>query len=308
MKEYKLKQGVSKTYPITNKEDFEEQTGKSDAYKYTDKKGIIRGLAVCPACDNPVSILGIFQKLEKQVPHARHTNKSTIFATFDPDAYYHCPNADPGKVKPLPTPKDRKPSTYEIKIYNTLREYFDKAIYILNKDLNIYISNAFARRLLMDFLQQYGYMQPNASLYNLPWMLLETSFSFSLINRMIKRNSSLWLALNEKKADISFKPYEYKDENGDIKTSEYDLIEPKENKFLTLEAHFIHHNRKIINDDVKETITLGISDSADVPIHWIYKEEYNINTHRFLNLCVKGKDKYRNQGLLNIAEELMPNI
>lgn len=304
MDEYKLHTGISRIYKVTSKEDFEEQTGNSKTYQYNGIDGIKRGLGVCPACDNPVRILGIYNKLEGQKPHARHHNRSTLFAEFDEGAYYHCPLAEPSQYawSDMASQK-REPTEYEIRMYRIMRDYFDKAIYILNQDLSIKISYTLAERLLKEFLANKGYMSPNASIYNLPWILIERSFSFNLIGHQIKRNSQFHKCL-EGVSEIKLIPYKYTKDGKEIETL-YDVIESSTKEYVTLQAHFIQHERKCIDGDIVESIGFGASMSEDVPIKWLYRETYEINLHRFPNLCEKGKNIFRDKKLLDIARNIM---
>ena len=296
MNEYKLHTGISQTYQITNKNDFEEQTGKDLNYQYVGKDGVKRGLGVCPACDNPVRILGLYEKLDKQKAHARHHNESTSFAIYE---NFHCPNADPNKISGSDmSSKERCPSEYEKRMYYAMRDYFDKAVYILNRDLSVHVSHSFAKRLLREFVQNKGYMNHEASLYNLPWILLERSYSFNLVGMTIKRASKLRDVLI-KTDTVKLTPC----------SEGLDLIEPSCKKgYVNLTGHFIQHSRKVLGEQIEESIKFGVSDSKDVPMHWIYQEEYKINQHRFPNLCEKGKHSYRNEELLKIARETMPDL
>lgn len=309
MEEYKLRTGISYTYKVTTKYDFEEQTGNNRDYQYVGKDGIKRGLAVCPSCDNPVRILGLYEELDGQKAHARHHNRDTAFASYDSSAYFHCPRAEIRNVRGTDFSNvKREPSEYEKRMYNTMREYFDKAVYILNQDLSLYVSHSFAKRLLQEFVANRGYMSSDSSIYNLPWMLLDKSFSFNLIGMRVRRTSELHQFLSLKE-DIILVPYTYHDKDNNEVDTEYDLIKPQDNHYVILIGHFIQHTRIVAsNDMLKENIVFGLSDSNSVPIHWIYREKYNINEHRFPNLCVKGKDKHRNQKLLDIAQEIMPEL
>lgn len=309
MDEYKLHTGISQTYHVTNKDDFEEQTGKDSNYQYTGKDGVKRGLGVCPACDNPVRILGLYEQLDKQKAHARHHNKSTTFAVYEADAYYHCPNAKPSNVVGTDmSSKERKPSEYEKRMYYIMREYFDKAIYILNQDLSIHVSNSLAQRFLKEFVHNKGYMNREASIYNLPWILLERSYSFNLIGLKVKRISPLHVFLSRMNT-VKLTPYIFENEKGEKVNTELDIIKPAhEGQYVVLIGHFIQHSRRVVEERIEESIKFGISDSKKVPIHWIYQETYSINQHRFPNLCEKGKDLHRNLKQLEIAKKIMPDL
>jgi len=305
---YKLHTGMSVTYEVSTKEDFELRAGKNKDYYYIGRDGVKRGLAVCPACDNPVRILGLYNKLNNRKPHARHHNMSTAFAIHDESAYYHCPLSNPNQESGRDeASKNREPSAYEKSMYYMLRDYFDKAIYILNQDLSIRVSFSFAKRLLEEFVINKGYMNPDASIYNLPWILLDSNFSFNMIQKQVKRDTELHDALLQMDR-IRLEPYKYKDKNGNIVETEYDTIYANVKEYVVLRGHFIQHIRRIRNDCLEESIGFGISDSEEIPIRWVHREKYGINPWRFPNLCKNGIDKYRNERFLKAARDIMPDL
>lgn len=298
MKYYKLEKGISKIYKITTKEDFEEKIKNNGKYRYIGKDKIMRGLALCPSCDNPVRIIGLYKKIKNQ-PYAQHHGENTEFAVFNPENYKHCPYANfnsrhrydiSSKTMPL--------SNYEKKLYYAVRNNYDKIISILNEKLDFYISEGFAKILLNDFLKKGGYRNTKTSFYNLPWALLECADSFNLIKRYVKKNSELWNFLN-KREDIKLAASENK--------PEYDKIEPSDNNYVYLKACFITHDEPIIEDDeIVSTIKLLIADSDKVPAVWIHTESYKLNEHEFLTHCNSENEKYNTY--LNIAKEIMPEL
>ena len=299
MKSYKLKTGNSETYKITTKEDFELQTKNSDKYVYIGTDGIKRGLAVCPSCDNPVRILGLYKPLSDRQPYAQHHNKSTQIAVFSSENYKHCPYSNPNAKQKFDISSIKKaPSDFEKSLYYEMRDYFDKVIYLLNKKLDIYISYDFAQRLLTTFVNCYGYCDSMATHYNLPWILMDSIQSFNLIGRCVKRNSKLWTFLSKRK-DIKLIPNK--------KRTEYEYIQSSINNYVFLKGSFFAHTRRIDeNDNLDEIITFGVVDSEDVPANWIFKQKYPIDEFYFSNLC-KNTDS-RNQNLLDLAKELMNDI
>lgn len=299
MKSYKLKTGISETYRITTREDFEIQTKNTDKYVYIGTDGVKRGLAVCPSCDNPVRILGLFKPLSDKQPYAQHHNKSTQIAIFNSENYIHCPYSNPNaKQKFDISSKQNVPSDFEKELYYEMRDYFDKVIYLLNKKLDIYISYDFAQRLLMSFINCYGYCDCMATHYNLPWILMDSIQSFNLIGRGVKKQSKLWTFLSKRK-DIELIP--------SVKKSDYDIVKTRTQNFVILKGCFFAHTRRIDeNDNIDEKITFGVVDSEEVPANWIFKHKYSIDEFYFLNPC-KSTD-YRNQKLLDFAKELMPDL
>ncbi|MBB4268298.1 hypothetical protein, partial [Roseospira visakhapatnamensis] len=70
---------------------FEEDTKKQPPWY--QKEGKERQFAVCPACDNPIQILGLVERLaHTDQPYGRHTNKPVPgFERFDPTVFDWCP-------------------------------------------------------------------------------------------------------------------------------------------------------------------------------------------------------------------------
>ena len=299
MKYYKLKKGLSEIFLITTKEDFEEKTGNKRAFMYFGEDKNKRGLAICPACDNPIRILGLYKKLENRSPYGQHHNKSTDFATFDKNSYIHCPYSNPDTKNKDISNKERLPSEYEKQIYYITRDYFDKIIYYLNKKINLRISDNFATKRLNDFIKYYGYMQYDASIYNIPWKILDSSSPFNLINMSVKKDSELWKKLKKLDSIILI-------ENPIIK--EYDIIKNKNSKYVNLQGHFIKHTRIIVDDEIEESITLAITEDEEPPLNWIYKETYKVKLEEFNNFCNKTQNKFRNEKQLKIAREIMKDI
>lgn len=294
---YKLETGLSKeVYKITNKEDFEENIREKEKYIYKNNDGEKYGLAVCPRCDNPVIILGLYKKLKRQKPYAKHHNRSTEIAVIDKNAYLHCPYSDPNfnsrkydKSKILPL------TNFERKLYCCLRDYFDMAIHLLNEELDFYISESFAKQLLEEFVNSYAYRNEMANIHNLPYLLLDNMGNVNLICRLIKKNTELWKYLDSRD-DVILEPYNKK----------YDKLLSKSG-FVFLQFHFYSHSiSQNAGYDATEKIKFGIIDSPDVEKKRVYTKPYEINEWSFPNLC--KQTEYRDQKLLDLARDIMPEI
>ena len=75
-------------------------------------------------------------------------------------------------------------------------------------------------------------------------------------------------------------------------------------KFLTLKYCTILHERKVIDDEVIETIHFQVFDEKDEKITTDYDHILKINETRFPNLVENAK--HRNHELLQLAKEKMP--
>lgn len=93
MRRFKLHTGKAKVYDLT-KEIYLSETKKDAHYSITGKDGCKRNFAVCPACDNPIQILGLYKKLANtDKPYGKHYNHSITIATHNETTYRLCPYA-----------------------------------------------------------------------------------------------------------------------------------------------------------------------------------------------------------------------
>lgn len=80
MRRFKLHIGEYPVYELT-KENYLTKTKKDKWYNAVGKDQCKREFAVCPVCDNPIQIIGIYKKLENtDKPYGRHYNHDTAIA------------------------------------------------------------------------------------------------------------------------------------------------------------------------------------------------------------------------------------
>ena len=298
---YKLETGVTRVYRITTKEAFEESIKGDSKYLYKGQDGYLRGLGICPLCDNPVRIIGLYKRLDSKKPHAIHCkdNNDLKLVSFDKEKYLHCPYSNPNAKQQFDKAKDKYPITlFEKELCKAVRDNFDKIIFFIAIKTDVYISKSFAKILLEAFYHGFGFRLPLTNFCNLPWVLLDSVGRFNLIGRAVKKDSSLWNYLNMRK-DIKLTPFDY--------DSRYEKIESISNKFVFLEMCFYAHSQHVNeNDEIIEKIKCGLVDSKDIKKDWVYNKVYKINSFDFQNFCVETN--YKNQDLLNIARNVMLDL
>lgn len=178
MDSYKLAPGpvIVKEITVAN---FEADTKKKLPY-YVDEN---LQYAVCPRCDNPIQILGLYKKLKNtDKPFGKHVAKSIPdLAKYDQDAYNFCPLARPQQ----PNQETRRRNTAGIPAHLLilLKEQFDRIIYILRKDTDILFSKSLLKHMLTTFIKAEGYAYSWASVNNLPWAF-DQSYFLNLINNL----------------------------------------------------------------------------------------------------------------------------
>lgn len=129
-----------------------------EPYKQQEKNGSTHYFAVCPACDNPIQIIGLYAKTDSTPGiYGRHYNRDTNIAKHNEQMYRFCPYAT---HKYTVNKDSKKPelTEFEKNVYYTLRENFDIAVKIIEQDTGLYITDNLARLMLEDFISCEGHM------------------------------------------------------------------------------------------------------------------------------------------------------
>lgn len=194
MKEIKFKTCYEPVLSFSDRdfrEKYEERTGNNKGYIQVID-GEKKHFALCPRCENPVVILGIYQKIRVS-PHARHAKGVSMpgIADFDEYRYLRCPyhrkRAD--YVKEY-VPETEEPQRQEL--YRIAKENFDKAIYLLQKKTGIYITLSMAESLAYNYASMRVYNHIDATVYNIPWYLLYSFEGFPLHHMVIRKDSTAY--------------------------------------------------------------------------------------------------------------------
>ncbi len=296
MRRFKLYTGYAESYEIT-KENYEREVRGRKDFTYIGVDGVRRSFAICPACDNPIQLIGLYKKLENtDRPYGRHYNRDTKIAKHNEQAYRFCPYASHSYHVTKESLKEGI-TEYEKSIYEGARTYFDLAAYVINQDTGIYISKKLATRILDGYLAGQGYMYYWATQYNLPWMLLYFMGEIPCYGVLVKKDCDLWKYFSTRE-DIMLQ-HSY--------IEGYDRV-GKKNHFLNLNLVFLLHNRKVIDDRVEETIELNVTTTKrNKKLPKVeYKQTLPINEYRFPNFVCNAR--YRNTGLLTLAKERLPEL
>lgn len=287
---YKLRPGLQPVYRI-EKDQFESDTRKRFPWYQKNKRGSTSQFAVCPACDNPIQILAMYDRCENSpVCHGRHVRHSVPdVAVYDQFEYDNCRYANPSFQydangrRPANSPRGRS-------VLQLLRQQFDRVICILTSITGIRISDNLARKMLNAFLGMRGHLYIGTTLCNLPWMFGYMANSHSLFGQIVKDDTPLARAL-QSDARIQF--------------SEYGQIKSATDAFLDINFCFMHHATAKEGVSTRETVKFVVSvDRTD-----IYEEVVTVQPmlfHDLINLS-PGHVK-RNVRLLAIAEEILPGF
>lgn len=302
MHSFKARTGTAPIYEIS-KNDFERVTEQKSPYYVHNEKNELVQFAVCPICDNPIEIIGLYKQLKNtDRPYGKHFPKTLAgLAEYNQQAYDFCPYANKRKSVNRNSRKT-KLTDFEKNIYYLMREQFDRVVYILSKQLDIKITNNAARNMLTTYVSGKGWLYPWSTLNNIPWVFGHLSWSKKLYGQPILKNSPLYSAISEKCPAASFFTC-------DRYGGEYDILLSKEGMFLDLNYCIIEHNRVVEKGELLETMELVVSEGGVGKGRKIFTKTLTVNQGYFLNLVNLSKDReQRNYKLLEIAKEIMVDL
>lgn len=188
--------------------EMTEEDQEKYSEQISEKPRRMRYFAVCPACDNPTQIVGLYSKSDStKLPYAKHYHRSTKIAKYNGKAYQYCPFAS-HTHEVRKTARKKNFTEFEKNIYLLARENFDLVMYIAKKASGIYFSKNMMKRIADKYYAAEGYMYYNATNYNIPWMFLYFSDNPSIdCNRLIIDTHSKLYEVLQKIENISLENY-----------------------------------------------------------------------------------------------------
>lgn len=245
MKLFKANVADSKAYEISQK-NFQHQTKRRSPH-YQNKEGRTVHYAVCPACENPIQIIGLYTPAKHtDKPFGKHVKKPIHkLAQYDQQAYDFCPYAS-HKLTLNKKQKKEKLTDREKRILTQLIEYFDQVAYIFKEQTGIHLSKKLATEMLRAYKAEQGYLYYGANFLNVPWVFAYMSDNQKLWGRKIA-DSKLQERILSANPNISF------DEHGILTSKAYSDI------------NFWFTDHKRVNDsegDLIESMQLVISESS----------------------------------------------
>jgi len=280
------------------RETFEEQT--RNKFPWEQGTPVRKQYAICPACDNPVRLVGIYRKMDKR-PHRVHTEKDIEgLQRHVLQKYMYCMLSKRSKYID-DAERFTEPNESQIELCHILQNNFHKVVYIAEKILHIRGSNNFWSSTLEQFIASKGYLYPWITLENLPWMLIYFGLSQkNIFNQDIVLESKIHQVITDKCNNASF------DKVIIHANKSYGKLSKSENAKGFLKPiclRFSGHKKQMIEDVLNETMTLYV-DSGSVEI---YKQSIEVDQHYFRNILLKPdwKESERCKKLLNSAKEIM---
>lgn len=150
--------------------------------------------AVCPLCDNPIQIVGLFRRQEEsraRRPYGRHHRGNVPgLCRYDEDAYLHCPYADPNHRTDTRARRHPKDPTGRA-LYGLMRGEFDRVTLAWERFSGIHLGPGAARDMLRKWRDDQGWRYYDATYGNLPQMLFFAAGGQNLVKRYIVPDSPL---------------------------------------------------------------------------------------------------------------------
>lgn len=276
-----------------DRDTFEEETRCREPW-YQDSTGNKRSqFAVCPACDNPIQLVGLYE-IPKNLdrPYGKHTTTGIHgIGPSDLEARECCPY-----FKPRQHDKSARKEGFEgtpRKILMLLIEQFDRVAYIIEKQTNVVLSAAALRGMLERYKGERGYMYTGATLRNVPWIFAYMSDATDLFGQKVVTNEALAKAISDRA------PGAVIDENGRLAAKE---LTGMKKSFVDLKMSFICHRFYRDNEAgaLQESMDLVVSRSYNRELVDIHKEKIDFDHNWFEHLIQLPAD-HQNRRLDRVA-------
>jgi hypothetical protein len=282
---------------------FEEETRCREPW-YQDGSGSKRSqFAVCPACDNPIQLVGLYElprNLDK--PYGKHTTTGISgIAPSNLEARENCPYFDP-RQHDRSSRKDGFEGTPR-KILMLLIEQFDRVAYIIEKQTNVVLSDAALRGMLERYKGERGYLYTGATLRNVPWIFTYLSDATDLFGQKVTLNAVLTKAISDHVPEARV------NEKGRVVANE--LASTGKTTFVDLKMSFIRHrfSKKSETDGLQESMELVVSRSQNRKLTNIHNETIEFDHDWFEYLIQLPADhKNRKLGRVALAREVLGGL
>lgn len=278
---FKTRPYIMEKIPIS-RDNFEKYTKNQE--NYILKK---QHFAICPECDNPIMLVNLYKDSKEEnvrivKPYGRHyPHDIEKLTNYNHENYLNCPYSNPSDHRRI-TVRDLNNRTGNA-ILQSLIENYDKIIFLLSIKIGIFISNSFAKQLLINFIAEEKWRYYSTNYSNLPFVLLNGDVAFSIFNRYIRKDSEL-LEVLKVYPNIELK----KGKNG------FQILE-KAKKYERLNARLVNIRTEVNNNKLYQL--------ADFIVYYEGRDIYN----KTLSLDDKSLEISfkRNTELLDMAKELL---
>lgn len=174
---------------MINEDNFFTTTSDRPPYRAAGRNGSPVRYAVCPACDNPIVLVGLYRREgdgRPRRPYGKHCGHDVPgLAVYDERAYRECKFANPDRRSRT----KRKPSDRTARaLYEIMRTRFDRVEYAWRQCSGIRLSGKSLRRALEAWRDGRAWLNYDATYHNLPQMLFWGGGVTSLYGQSVLRD------------------------------------------------------------------------------------------------------------------------
>lgn len=280
---------------------FEVDTMRKPPWYRPSGDGASSQFAVCPACDNPIQIVGLY-RLPRGVsrPYGKHATRSIPgLAPLNPETRDACPYFRPRTFKK----SDRRSELddHARRILRLLIEQFDRVVYLIGKDTGIWFSRKMLATMLQVYRSMQGYLYMGATLLNVPWIFAYMTNATSLYYQKIADNAPLSDAVRR---DI---PQAMIDDDGRV------VKNPNHaggSAYFSLDVSFICHKQTLRGpgQSLQESMELVVTTRRRGEIVRIHGETILFDHARFQRLIGTGVHGKRRPDLVSLARSVLGDL
>jgi len=295
---FKIREGRLPAFDITP-ELVEERLGRRPPwFQGGQARGDDRHFAVCPYCDNPIQLKGIYRRQPTSPrPYGSHTGVPVDGFHFDALDLEFCPYRLKRKTHDKQARRAMGPMAQQL--IDTAVAEFDRVVLILRDDFGFRFSDTFAERMLDQWFDSQGYLYAGAHLRNLPWMIAYFGPVQDLFGQPIARNAELADAIR------SGVPQVHISERGLL------LRQQGKTPWFLIQLQCLHHRIAIEEegDELIERLKFRVQNFTDTNdaglAPTLYTKEIIFRPQRFEALIHTPSERaQRDQGLLERAQNV----
>lgn len=281
---------------LIDRERFELATRKMPPWYQPSSSGNeLSQFAVCPACDNPIQVIGLY-RLPKGLahPYGKHANRSVPgLAMLDVERRDACPYFMPRK--PDRHARRRESDPFARKILRTVIEQFDRIAYVLEKDTGVRLSKKKLQEMLASYRRMQGHRYVGANLLNVPWIFAYMTKAVSLYGQKIVDNPELVEAIEREL------PHAALDHQARITN--------RDSSYVDINASFISHDCRAASDGqvVEEMIFCVVTTRYRKPME-IYRKSIRFDVERFHRLIKHSDHAQRRRDLVELARRELGDL
>lgn len=296
---FKKQPGKEPAYAIT-RDNVETLLGRrAPWFKQGRERDDDRHFAVCPYCDNPIQLNGVYvRKEESPRAYGSHSGNPVDGFPFNAEDLAFCPYKLKRKSLDKSARRTELGPVAQQLISMAVAE-FDRIALVLRDDFGFRFSNRFARKMLEQWFDSRGYLYEGAHLRNLPWMVAYFGPAQSLYGQRVGDTGELAQAIRRAAPQAG------------IADGKLLRAEGERAPFFRIDLQCLHHRVRVDDESgrLTEQMRMRVQDFSNTndpekaPL--IYEKTMEFDPDRFERLLHTSADRARrDESLLAVAREV----